>query len=986
MTAAVDLPSELLDAYPTFTLDLNENDLPTCSYSDFDEIDDLVSTDKLSILVCNIRSCRKNFNVFFSHFNQYVSKFTIIVLVETWLTKAICNLFNISGFKYYDSFRANNGGGIRIYCKQLLNVKLMPVYSIVADTFEVLTAEISCPGKNVLLSCFYHSPSSDHNRNRVFIDQCCSILDRLRNTGLPVIGCGDFNLNLFNPLRLRYIKDFIDGMLECGMLPVITIPTKINPGNVITRYSLIDQIWTNITNKVTNTFVIPTEIADHFPVSTSFSLGNALNNAILTKRVFNHENNVTFSSRLTNLNPEEMNGDMNLTFDTYFMNIYEAYNVSYPLITQVVREDRNCPWITPQIKCCIKKKSKLFRMCNRGTIHIEQYTGFKNRLTTLLRRAKRLYYFRLFSRFQRDSKKLWLHINKVIGKKVRVPMECLRVNQDILVGTEMVNHANAYFVSIANNLSWALVNLEPMLLGQSNPHSFAFVPTNEREVADVIKSLKNKGSGVNDIGIVTLKNNKNIFSQHITFLYNFSIDKETFPDSLKVASVAPGHKKGPKDQIDNYRPISNLPLMSKVFEKLTLIRLISFVNMYNILTDAQYGFRRGRNTTQAAIRLITFITKSYTEKKYGACFFLDLRKAFDIVDHTLLKSKLLHNGFRGPIYNYLASYIANRRQYVQVGNYKSEEQIITKGVPQGSMIGPLLFNIFINDIVTAAGVDSVLFADDAAFFVSALTLPDLYEKIRALFANLSNYLKRNKLIPNLEKSKLMMFSPKAYGRLPDFMFDDVSIEWVREFKYLGLTLTSNLCFGPHINNICTRMSQYTGIFYYLNKSLPLSILKLLYNSFVLPHLIMHIEIWGAAPDSHLNKVQIKQNKLLRAILGVQIIDYIPEVRTADMYKQTNILKVRNVFKFYMFKFLVHVLQGHMPYFYNTLLQPFEVHHRYRTRNHSFRQPLITSEVIRRSISPQIIALFNSLPPQLDIYTVPAPKAIRMYKRILWNSQ
>ena len=986
MAQAVDLPSELLDAYPTFTLDLDEIDLPTCSYSDFNEIDDLVSIDKLSILVCNVRSCRKNFNVFYSHFNEYVSKFTIIVLVETWLTKAICNLFDITGFKYFDSFRANNAGGIRIYFKQFLNVKLLPVYSNVTDTFEVLTAEISCCEKNVLLSCFYHPPSPYHNQNRFFIEQCCAILDRLRNTGLPVIGCGDFNLNLFNPLRLRYIKDFIDGMLECSMLPVITIPTKINPGNVITRYSLIDHIWTNIANKVTNTFVIPTEIADHFPVSASFNLKNAFNNSILTKRVFSHENNVIFSSHLTSINPEEVSGDMNLTFDAYFMSIFQAYNVSYPLITQIVREDRNCPWISPQIKSCIKKKSKLFRMCNRGTIHKEQYTNFKNRLTTLLRRAKRLYYFRLFLRFQSDSKKLWLHINKVIGKKVKVPMECLKVNQNVLVGTEMVNHANTYFVNVANNLSRTLLNLEPLLLGEALPHSFAFVPTNEREVAEVIKSLKNKGSGINDISIVTLKNNNQVFSQHIEFLYNLSIDKETFPDSLKVAGVVPGHKKGTKDQIDNYRPISNLPLMSKVFEKLTLIRLLSFINMYGILTDAQYGFRRGRNTTQAAVRLTNFITISFAEKKYGACFFLDLRKAFDIVDHSILKMKLFHNGFRGKIYNYLASYISNRRQYVQVGNYKSEELIITKGVPQGSMIGPLLFNIFINDIVEAVGVDVVLFADDAAFFVSALTLPALYEKIRILFNNLSNYLKRNKLIPNLDKSKLMMFSPKAYGMLPDFMFDGVAIEWVREFKYLGLTLTNNLCFGSHINNICTHISQYTGIFHYLNKSLPLSILKLLYSSFVLPHLIMHIEIWGSAPNCHLDKVQIKQNKLLRAILGVQIVDYIPVVPTTEMYKMTNILNIRNLFKFYMLKFLAHVLQGRMPYFYNSLLRPYEVHHRYGTRNHSFRQPFIANEVVRRSLSSQLITMFNSLPTQIDLLSVPAPKALRMYKSILLNNQ
>ena len=977
--------SELLHPFETFTLDLQDIDLPTCTYSDFNEIDNIVSVDKLSLLVCNVRSCRRNFNAFYSHFNQYVSKFTIIVLVETWLTKEICNIFNISGYKYFDCFRANNAGGIRMYYKRFLNVKLLPVYSSNTDIFEVLTAEISCSEKNVLLSCFYHPPSPDHQQNRFFIDQCLEILQRLRRTGLPVIGCGDFNLNLFNPLRLSYIKDFIDGMLECGMLPAITIPTKINPGNTITRYTLIDQIWTNISNKVTDSFVIPTEIADHFPVSASFNLNSTQNVNILTKRNFNHANNINFSAYLSDINVEVM-GDMNLTFDTYFMNVYEAYDVSYPLITQIVRDDKNCPWITPLIKCCIKKKSKLFRMCNRGTIHKEQYTLFKNRLTTLLRRAKRLYYFKLFYRCQRDSRKLWFHINKVIGKKVRVPMECLKVNQNVLMGTEMVNYANAYFVSIANNLTVNLVYMEPMLFGEPNPHSFAFMPTNEREVANVIRSLKNKGNGINDIGIVTLKNNNYVFSQHISSLYNLSIDRDTFPDSLKVACVVPGHKKGPKDEIDNFRPISNLPLVSKVFEKLTLNRLISFLNTYNLLADAQYGFRQGRSTTQAAVRLTTFITTSFSEKKYGICFFLDLRKAFDIVDHSILKSKLYHCGFRGKIYNYLSSYIANRRQFVQIGDYKSEEMAITKGVPQGSLMGPLLFNIYINDIVEAAGVDSVLFADDAAFFVSAVTLPELYEKIQILFDKLSEYLRRNKLIPNLGKSKLMMFSNRFTGVLPDFMFDGVAIEWVRDFKYLGLTLTNNMCFGLHINNICTQISQYTGIFHYLNKSLPLSILKLLYNAFILPHLILHIEIWGAAPNTHLDKVQVKQNKLLRAILGVQTVDYIPEDPTSEMYRSTNFLNVRNLFKFYLFKFLANIVQGQIPYFYDRLLRPLELQHRYGTRHHAFRQPFITNEVVRRSMSPQLVSLFNSLPPQIDVYTVSTSKALRMYKQVLRSNQ
>ena len=149
-------------------------------------------------------------------------------------------MFKISGFKYIDSFRANNAGGVRIFYRESMELKLMPNYTNVTNICEVLTVEIVRRDINIMLCCFYHPPSPDHYQNRLFIEQCSGILDNLRTRGLPVIVCGDFNLNLLNPLRLRYISDFIDSMLECNMSPIITIPTKFNPSNVITSYSLID--------------------------------------------------------------------------------------------------------------------------------------------------------------------------------------------------------------------------------------------------------------------------------------------------------------------------------------------------------------------------------------------------------------------------------------------------------------------------------------------------------------------------------------------------------------------------------------------------------------------------------------------------------------------------------------------------------------------------------------------------------------------------
>ena len=977
--------AELLDNHPVLSLDTDLDVLPACNYCDFDDISNFLYVNKFNILIFNIRSCRRNFNDFVSQYADYFHMYDIIVLIETWLTAAFSKLFIINGFKHFDCFRANDGGGLRVHFRKSLNAKMMSTFTLISGLYEMLTIEIAFPVNKIVVCALYHPPSADHNNNRDFIDQCCSKLELLCATGVPVITCGDFNLNLFNPLRLRYINAFTDNMLELGMVPIITIPTKFSPENPITKFSLIDQVWTNIPGKVMNPFVIPCSITDHFPVSVSFDLLQT-NISCFKRRVFNHGRNLIFTGLVSRISPLVIDDDFNQTFSTYFLKVFASYDEAYPIIESIENLGKNSPWITPPIKTCIKKKAKLYRMFTRGGISWEAYTWYNNKLTALLRRVKRLFYYKLFLRVGRDSSKLWVNINKILGNAGKNLMQNIQVNDRIIDGMEMVNYVNSYFVNVASNLTADLSDDEPCIIFQeSNMHSFEFLPTDVNEVSLVIASLKNKGNVIYDISVRCVKNNAMVFARHIALSYNFSIEKETFPDTLKVAGVVPGHKGGSREQIDNYRPISNLPVFSKIFEKLTLTRLTSFINQFKLLSDSQYGFRKGRNISQAALRLTTMVTESYHMKMYSACFFLDLRKAFDTIDHQILMRKLYHYGFRGNMHNYIRSYFMNRKQFTQVGDYKSDEKEITKGVPQGSLLGPLLFCLYINDIAAAVKVDVVLFADDAAFFFSAPSLPQLYLSIKMLFSDLSRYLKINKLIPNLNKSKLMMFSTRKTGVLQDISFDNEVIEWVREYKYLGLILTSTLSYGPHIDKICTRVSQYTGVFYHLCKYIPRKVLKLLYNSFVLPHFILHIEMWGSAPNWHLDRIVVKQNKLLRAVLGVQVVGGIPVMPTADMYISLNVLTVKHLFKFYLFKFMVLMLKGSLPYFFDRLLRPLVSNHSYNTRSNSYRHPLLTTEIERRSVTHQLVLLHESVPPELYI-DVSIKTAMGRYKKILLANQ
>ena len=343
--------------------------------------------------------------------------------------------------------------------------------------------------------------------------------------------------------------------------------------------------------------------------------------------------------------------------------------------------------------------------------------------------------------------------------------------------------------------------------------------------------------------------------------------------------------------------------------------MVSFIDRCNLLSESQYGFRKGKSTTQAALKLTSMIVSAYHMKEYAACFFLDLRKAFDIVDHDILLSKLDHMGFRGHSLQYFRSYLTGRRQYTQVGDYKSNECPINKGVPQGSVVGPVLFCLYINDIVQAVDVEVVLFADDAAFIIIAATLEELYEKIIKLFLDLNRHMEANRLIPNLNKSKLMYFDSRPVPDLRNLSFNGQLIEWVEEYKYLGLTLTSKMSYSIHINKFVSRVSHFIGTFYCLRVVVPRFVLTMLYSSFVMPHMLLHIEIWGAAPAVHMSRLNVKINMLLRSMMGVRYIGGRPTLDTIRMYNPLGILKLKKVFKFRLYSLLMSLLNGSLSDFF-----------------------------------------------------------------------
>ena len=460
--------------------------------------------------------------------------------------------------------------------------------------------------------------------------------------------------------------------------------------------------------------------------------------------------------------------------------------------------------------------------------------------------------------------------------------------------------------------------------------------------------------------------------------------KSVFPNTMKIARVNPGFKSGQQDLIDNYRPISSLPIFSKVFEKLTLIRMESFISRQHILTPCQFGFRKGCSISHAVIKLLTHIVQAYHDKVYSACFFLDLRKAFDTVNHNLLMKKLEHYGFRGQCSNYMKSYFENRKQYVQVDGHSSSLESVTCGVPQGSILGPLCFSLYINDMPLAVKEKVVLFADDAAFVIICHTLAGLYQQIRELLTDLSAYLNINKLFPNSRKSKLMMFKSRPTPELPNIYFAGEQIEWVSEFKYLGITITNNMSFSKHISNVSLKISRMTGTFTCLRTLMPRNILIKLYYALVYPHLSGHVIVWGSSPPSHLKQLIVRINTLLRTILGVAWENGRPLISNNELYKRLGLLKFSSIFKLNLYKLLQLLLDGDLPEFWELLLMSYVTPHAYNTRGIRFRHPNIVCEVERRALSYQLIMMLEELPP--NILEVGLKASMKKFKKSLLIGQ
>ena len=399
---------------------------------------------------------------------------------------------------------------------------------------------------------------------------------------------------------------------------------------------------------------------------------------------------------------------------------------------------------------------------------------------------------------------------------------------------------NQYFVNVPKQVDKEIprTTKSPMdYLTNRIGNSFFLKPTNPSEIEAIILSFKNsKSVGPYSIPVKLLNILVKPVSNSFSEIVNASFGTGVYPTELKTAKVVALHKKGASDNPTNYRPISLLSVFSKVIGKLMHKRLNDFLELHNVIHPLQFGFRKKHSTAHALTSLTEKVKQTVDDGRFGCGIFIDLKKAFDTVNHSILLKKLEHYGVRGVPLDWFTSYLTNRKQYVSVRGNISETLEVGCGVPQGSVLGPLLFLIYINDLPKVSKkLTFFLFADDTNIYYESQDLTEIQKTVNKELKKVRKWLDSNRLALNISKTNFVIFH--APRNKPDsqiiLKFGKKKISQETCVKFLGLLLDSNLSWKAHITELARKLSRSVGLFYKIRHYASLDILKLLYHGIFL---------------------------------------------------------------------------------------------------------------------------------------------------------
>ena len=896
--------------------------LRQCDYYKIDEfVDEFKNSLGLSLIGLNIDGFRSNFDSFLMHHERF--KADGYFLCETNVTKYESQPYYIPGYNQFvvnrfmkdDGKLKNKGSGLVIFLRDRFNIVSQKV-DLCHSTidFEALCIEVMISSEKLLLVNCYRSPSGNFDNFIELFDSFLVKLNTFKEHKCYVLG--DLNINLYNT-NSTLTRRYLDCLFSNNFLPIISRATHFGGLNG----TCIDHILTNDLSNILSNGLIRCNISRHLP--TFVLLNYSINGSVNIK----HRNKVKINDFLLQgflndfklLNFDLVNdSSKNLYsfFDTNFKLLYDKWFIKTQTSNaknSFLRSD----WISIGVAKSSDTKNKLYDIwvMNKTKMNWNKYIDYKRVFDSIRNKEKFDYYDKCFKINQCDLKKTWKLINGLLGRK--------RSNRLLVFpGQDAPHNFNSYFVNVANDLVLKTygendcnsADYRSYMPEISDDDELSDFSCTSEDINNIISKLNNSKGTYYSPRILKLL--AGTLSPLLADIFNRCVSEGYFPSELKNAKIIPLYKnKGSISDISNYRPISMLPVFAKIFEKLIHKSVSDFFNKNNLFCSNQFGFRNKHSTFHALTSAVENLYESIENKNFTLGIFIDFSRAFDTVNHSIMLEKLHHYGIRGNVIELLTSYLSDRYQYVSYGGLDSCLLKITCGLPQGSVLGPLLFIIFINDLVNVSDLAKfVLFADDLNLFLQNKDRDLLYKNANKVLTKIYDYCCSNRLIINFDKCCFMEFgkgkqavNDKVIGIL-NYQFKEVD-----KCKFLGVIINSDLSWNDHIANVVTQVSKSCGTLQSVSSIVPAKVLRQVYISLVQPYLMYCIPLWGAVFHNHMmQKLFVLQKKCIRIVCRkTQKID-LKFQNTKPMFFRLKLMTIFNLFTYFTGCIAMRLLNEQIP--------------------------------------------------------------------------
>lgn len=872
----------------------------------------------------------------------------LLCLTEHWLNKDEVDLIKIENYQLISCYTREmsiHGGSCILIKDTLKDFEKVPIIEHMSVECE---AEISCTvsrfRKLVVLSIY----RTCLGNVQIFLSTLEGVLSVVQGhfVDYDVVICGDFNINLMNEDTSKCL--FMDLLTTFNYTQTIFNATRVTK----TTSSLIDNIFVN-TSMISNNKNITSALSDHmaqfisvesiFPIETK-------NVEIIEKRFFTKTKLEDFFVCLRDFNWDHLilKTDPDVAYELFYSTMLTKMNQIIPRKKMKLRRKRNRTWLTLGIRISSKHKRELHEKMLEGMVTEEYYKKYSAILKRVVELSKKISDKDFIYNSENKTKATWKLINNVTKKRSATDGTLFEsfpgkdekklldeMNKFFLKTNVLNNHKNT---DVAENINYC-------------DSSIFLNPVTEKEMYHYIIQLKNKKStGCDEIPVDLLKKCAPILTLPLTHIINQMFQYGKYPQALKEAWVKPIHKKGEKNNFDNYRPISLLSNVNKIFERIIFDRVMQFFEKKKILVEQQCGFRKGKSTIDALYRVLNSVIKSLNKNQITATLFLDLTKAFDTVNHNILLQKMERYGIRGITSKLFQSYLTGRIQRT-IGKGKNGKQTISnalqveRGVPQGSILGPLLYIIYANDLIKVTSNDTVMYADDVSVICVGSTPDECKSGVEKDLENLEKWFGKNNLTMNITKTKFIIFREKHQHAI-NLIYHGENIKAQDTLPFLGIYLDRDLNWRPHIEYMATSLAKYCYALRILTRTIGSDASLTAYHAYVHSRLKYGIIFWANSVD--VERIFIIQKKCLRTVFKLQ---YNESCR--DIFRNNNIL---TLYCLYIYECIMYVINNF------TNFEMLMLDHCYDTRGKthlSLEKP--NYAYIQKNVVHSLVNIWNKMP-------------------------